>query len=80
MATSAIIPVRFNPARLRTWIFRIPFCTRLLVLIIVSFWIAGVVLSWVPARGALIPAKVSIWSSKCLLIAPLHNLHRQFQN
>lgn len=64
MATPAI-QINFSAARARSYIFRLPLFTRLLLLIIVAVWIATVVLGDsfdVKAWGALVPDEVGITS------------------
>lgn len=57
----------FNPARLRTFVFRLPFATRLLLLAIVALWIASIPVSWLQEWAALIPSKVGLQSSMWIL-------------
>ncbi|KAF2399907.1 hypothetical protein EJ06DRAFT_494686 [Trichodelitschia bisporula] len=41
MPSAASIP-QFNPARLRSYLFRLPLCTRIFLAIIVAFWFASI--------------------------------------
>ncbi|KAF2197664.1 hypothetical protein GQ43DRAFT_444046 [Delitschia confertaspora ATCC 74209] len=50
---------QFNPARLRSYIFRLPLFTRLLVLVIVLAWAATIPFSWFRPLTALEPEKVN---------------------
>lgn len=62
MASSSNV-VQFNPARIRIYLFRLPFFTRLCFLAIVAFWIAGLFLKWIPLWGALVPSEVGLTTS-----------------
>lgn len=59
MASSA---VKFNIGRTRTYLFRLPFFTRLTVLAIVAFWLACLPFPWLRQWGALIPNEVTLFS------------------
>lgn len=55
---------QFNPARLRSYIFRLPFLTRIFLLLIAIFWILELQSAWdVVQWGALIPMKVNLGTS-----------------
>lgn len=55
----------FNPARLRSYIFRLPLFTRIVLLLIVIFWILELQSAWnVVQWGALYPNKVNLGTSK----------------
>ena len=55
---------QFNPARLRSYIFRLPFLTRIVVLAIFVFWILELQSAWnVVQWGALIPEKINFGTS-----------------
>lgn len=56
--------VRVNPLRARTWLTRLPFCTRLVFLLIVALSVASFLAPWIPQAGALIPSEVSLLSSE----------------
>jgi GPI-anchor transamidase subunit GAA1 len=56
---------QFNLARIRSYIFRLPLFTRLVIIIIVLFWIVSVPSFWdVQKWGALIPEEVGLSSCK----------------
>lgn len=55
----------FNPARLRSYIFRLPLFTRIVLLLIVIFWILELQSAWnVVQWGALYPNEVNLGTSK----------------
>jgi len=57
---------QFNPARLRSYIFRIPLFTRVVLLLLVIFWISELQSIWnVVQWGALIPQEVGLSTSWC---------------
>lgn len=57
----------FNPARLRSYIFRLPLFTRIVLLLIVCFWILELQSAWnVVQWGALIPNEIDLATSKNL--------------
>lgn len=64
MATNAVALRLPNPARVRAWINRLPFFTRVILLTIVLFWIASLMLPWIIPFGALIPSEVSIFAGE----------------
>ncbi|KAJ9659766.1 putative rhomboid protease [Coniosporium apollinis] len=68
--------LQFNPARIRSYVFRLPLCTRLLTTIIVAFYIASVALPWLPQWAALIPSQVGLKSMYRLNTYPF--LHANF--
>lgn len=49
-----------NPARLRSYIFRLPLCTRVILFIIVALWAASILTPTLREKCALIPDQVSI--------------------
>ena len=54
----------FNPARLRLYIFRVPLFTRIVLLLIVIFWILELQSAWnVVQWGALIPTEINLGTS-----------------
>lgn len=62
---------QFSPARLRSYVFRLPLLTRIFVLFIAIFWILELQSAWdVVQWGALVPAKVNLGTSM-LLRAPI---------
>lgn len=55
---------QFNPARLRSYIFRIPLFTRIILLFIAVLWVLELQSAWdVVQWGALVPAKVNLGTS-----------------
>jgi len=51
----------FNPARLRSYIFRLPLFTRIVLLLIVAFWILELQSAWdVIQWGGLIPREIGL--------------------
>ena len=55
---------QFNPARLRAYVFRLPLFTRIVILLIILFWILGFQTAWDVAQwGALVPSQVSLSTS-----------------
>lgn len=61
---------KFDARRVRSYIFRLPLCTRLLLFIIVAFYLASLGLSWFTTWGALIPQEVGLATSKCDTLLP----------
>lgn len=58
----------FNPARLRSYVFRLPLFTRVIILFIIVFWIAELQSAWNIAQwGALMPAEVNLGTSTSIL-------------
>lgn len=54
----------FYPARLRSYIFRLPLFTRIVILVIVVFWISELQSFWnVVQWGALIPSEIGFGTS-----------------
>lgn len=69
MATSpsALPALPFNPARLRSYLVRLPLFTRAVLLIIVAFWVMELQTVWSVVKwGALIPDEMNIGSSMVL--------------
>ena len=55
---------QFNPARLRTYVFRIPLFTRVVLLLVILFWILEFQTAWDVAQwGALVPLEVNLGTS-----------------
>jgi hypothetical protein len=54
---------QFNPMRLRSYIFRLPLCTRVLVAAILGLWIATIPFPWLREFGRLEPAKMDFTQS-----------------
>lgn len=58
------IPQFPSPARLRNYVFRLPLFTRIILLLIVLFWILELQSAWnVTQWGALVPEKVNLGTS-----------------
>lgn len=55
----------FNPARFRSYLFRLPLFTRLVLLLVFVFWISQLQSAWnIFKWGALIPKEVGLSTSK----------------
>ena len=55
---------QFNPARLRSYVFRIPLFTRIILVLILLFWILELQTAWDIAQwGALVPLQVNFSTS-----------------
>lgn len=55
---------QFNPARLRSYIFRVPLFTRIILLLIILFWILEFQTAWdITQWGALVPLEVNLGTS-----------------
>ena len=58
----------FSPARFRTYVFRLPLFTRIILFLIFLFWILELQTAWnVTQWGALVPKEVDLGTSKSLL-------------
>ena len=56
---------QFSPARVRSYIFRLPLFTRIIILLILIFWLLELQSAWnIVQWGALVPAKVNLGTSK----------------
>lgn len=55
--------LQFDARRARSYIFRLPLCTRLLLSSTVAFYIASLFLPWFSAWAALIPQEVGLSTS-----------------
>ena len=54
----------YSPARLRSWLLRLPLFTRIVFLLIVAVWALELNASWnIAGWGALVPSKVGLQSS-----------------
>lgn len=65
MPTPVVIPANFSAVRARSYVYRLPLFTRILLFLIVAAWVAKVVLLDafdVIAWGALVPEEVGITS------------------
>ncbi|CAD6590725.1 MAG: Glycosyl phosphatidyl inositol protein transamidase complex subunit [Alectoria sarmentosa] len=66
---------QFNPARLRTYVFRIPLFTRVVLLLVILFWILEFQTAWDVAQwGALVPLEVNLGTMYRLNTYPLIHL------
>lgn len=65
MATPAALPpLPFNPGRVRTYLVRLPLFTRLVLVVILAFWLLELQTLWsVVQWGALIPNEIGIGTS-----------------
>jgi glycosylphosphatidylinositol transamidase len=65
MATpTALPPLPFNPGRVRSYLLRLPLFTRLVLLVILAFWLLELQTIWsVVEWGALIPDKINLGTS-----------------
>jgi hypothetical protein len=54
---------QFNPTRLRSYIFRLPLCTRALIVAIVGLYVATIPFPWLREFGQLEPAKMDFTQS-----------------
>lgn len=65
MATPAALPpLPFNPGRVRSYLVRLPLFTRLVLLVILAFWLLELQTIWsVVEWGALIPDKINLGTS-----------------
>lgn len=64
----------FSAGRAKSYVYKLPFFTRLVILILVATWAAGVVLGakWdIQAWGALVPDEVGLSSCECYLAQEL---------
>ena len=59
---------QFNPARIRSYILRLPFCTKVLVAAILGLWIATIPFPGIREFGRLEPAKMDLTQSMCFLL------------
>jgi glycosylphosphatidylinositol transamidase len=68
MATPAALPpLPFNPARVRTYLLRLPLFTRLVLLAILVFWLLELQTVWAVVQwGSLIPDDV--WPTQSMHI------------
>ncbi|KAK3207289.1 hypothetical protein GRF29_103g420000 [Pseudopithomyces chartarum] len=65
---------QFNPLRFRSYVFRLPLATRLLVAAIVGLWIAAIPLPWLRELGSLSPDKFDLTQMHRLNLFPLTHL------
>lgn len=59
---------QFNPMRLRSYIFRLPLCTRLLLLAIVGLWAATIPFTGLRDWASLEPDKMNLGTSRCSFV------------
>lgn len=59
---------QFNPTRLRSYVLRLPLCTRLLVVAILGLWIASIPFPWIREFGRLEPAKMDLTQSMSIFL------------
>ncbi|KAF2122105.1 hypothetical protein BDV96DRAFT_562925 [Lophiotrema nucula] len=62
---------QFNPLRLRSYVLRLPLCTRLLLVAIVALWAAAIPFQWLRPWAALEPDKTGLTSMYRLNTFPL---------
>lgn len=62
---------QFDARRVKSYLFRLPLCTRLLIATIVAFYIASLFLSWFTPWAALIPSEIGLQSSTSSIEASL---------
>lgn len=69
MATPAALPpLPFNPSRVRSYLVRLPLFTRLVLLVILAFWLLELQTLWsVVHWGSLTPDEIGFGSSMCHL-------------
>ncbi|KAI9804150.1 MAG: putative rhomboid protease [Sarcosagium campestre] len=73
MATSF---AQFNPTRIRSYVFRLPFFTRVVLLGIIIIWISGLQGIWnIEQWGALIPDEINLGSLYRLNTYPVIHVH-----
>jgi hypothetical protein len=60
---------QISPARIRSYILRLPFCTKVLVAAIVGLWVATIPFPWIRDFGALEPAKMDLTQSMFVLLS-----------
>ncbi|KAF2814262.1 uncharacterized protein BDZ99DRAFT_459967 [Mytilinidion resinicola] len=65
---------QFNPLRLRSYIFRLPLCTRALIFVIVALWALSIPIIWLREWAALIPKEIGLASLYRLNTFPLMHL------
>lgn len=57
--------IRLQPARLRSWLNRIPLFSRIVLFVITSLYILSFFVDELPLAGALIPEYVTLLKSRC---------------
>ncbi|OAK94937.1 hypothetical protein IQ06DRAFT_297847 [Phaeosphaeriaceae sp. SRC1lsM3a] len=66
---------QFNPTRIRSYIFRLPLCTRVLVAAILGLYIATIPLPWLREFAQLEPAKMDFTQMHRLNLFPVMHLN-----
>ena len=67
---------QFNPTRLRSYVFRIPFFTRVVLLLIILCWILELQTAWdITQWGALVPLQVNLSTSTSTSPSPYEASH-----
>lgn len=56
--------LQFDPRRVRSYLFRLPLCTRLLIIVIFAFYIASLTLPWFIQWASLIPSEIGLATRK----------------
>lgn len=73
----ASLPSQLSPTRFQKYLFRLPLFTRIILLLLLLFWILELQSAWdVASWGSLVPQSVSLTSS----ISPTFHLYRQEAN
>lgn len=68
------VPVQFNPMRVRSYIFRLPLATRLLLTACVVLWVLTIPLEWLRDWACLEPEKINLSTMHRLNLFPLMHL------
>ncbi len=63
---------QLNPLRLRSYVFRLPLTTRLLVAAMVGLWAAAIPFPWLRDVSVLAPDKFDLTQSRCFSSCELH--------
>jgi glycosylphosphatidylinositol transamidase len=64
VSPAALPPLPFNPSRVRSYLLRLPLFTRLVVLVIILFWLLELQTVWsVVQWGSLIPDEIGLSTS-----------------
>lgn len=75
--TPALPPLPFSPARLRSYILRLPLFTRIILLAIVVFWVLDLQPAWSVAQwGQLKPSQVTLLNSRCIPVSLRRSLSK----
>ena len=57
------LPLNFDARRVRSYVFRIPLCTRFVLAVATAFLVADVAITWFGQWATLIPQEVHLTSS-----------------